>query len=555
MTRTDRIRVMTASEDASVHRTIERALALLGEEDAARIELIRADTAAAALSVAGAERPRLAFLDVTIGKGAGVGLVHFLQSTVPGLIVVAIVPEGADKDVRLVEQAAALGASYVLLGELTGDDVLRAFTRVAPSFVPSRPPPPPQPPAPQKAAEPAPPRPPGILSEARSFGELSARVSALASSHPESKSIYDEMRSAIERCLVQERAERSPMQDPSTSAYSFAYFVDLAGREIDLARRHARRFALATVDVRSPEGEGALDPQSAVELVLSAVRDTDVVARADERELLLLLPETGAKGARTLRRRIIERMQQQGRGLTELPMRVGTASFPFDGEDLSRLLRIARRRAERWAPLDPAANLTTLFAQTLDWLSRAKPGANLAAPSNPCLVPIDVPLRDAWTLLDVIVRESTRAGDATIGLHAPHDGSENALGLAQGIRASTLDAIGPVSGGPSSRKHDDRDMLSMLTGVSRLTEGVPFAGLEVVGILAEHACYGLVGRVEDGHLLALQAHDLPFVEALINGLEQPVLRRGSTRSSPGDSSGAPSSARQSRSDPGALRRA
>ena len=138
----DLVKVLTASENPAIHTTIERALALLGEQDAASLQLIRATTAADTLTVAGVEHPRVAFLDVTIGKGAGVGLVHFLQSTVPGLVVVAIVPEGVASDVRLVEQAAALGAAYVLLGELTGDDVLRAFTRVAPMFVPSRPPPP-----------------------------------------------------------------------------------------------------------------------------------------------------------------------------------------------------------------------------------------------------------------------------------------------------------------------------------------------------------------------------------------------------------------------------
>jgi hypothetical protein len=76
----------------------------------------------------------------------------------------------------------------------------------------------------------------------------------------------------------------------------------------------------------------------------------------------------------------------------------------------------------------------------------------------------------------------------------------------------------------------------------------------VVAVLAEHACYGLVGRVDEGRLIALHGHDLPFVEALINGLEQPVFRRATiTGQSP--SSSAPSSAvRSSRSDPGALHR-
>ena len=77
-------KVLTASERGEIHTTIERALALLGRTPGQRVELVRADGASEALSIATAEQPRIAFLDVTIGRGAGVGLVHFLQSVVPG---------------------------------------------------------------------------------------------------------------------------------------------------------------------------------------------------------------------------------------------------------------------------------------------------------------------------------------------------------------------------------------------------------------------------------------------------------------------------------------
>ncbi|MGC4090752.1 MAG: response regulator [Polyangiaceae bacterium] len=45
---------------------------------------------------------------------------------------------------------------------------------------------------------------------------------------------------------AREQSSRGAMKDPESSAYTFAYFVDVAGREIDIARRHGRRFALAT---------------------------------------------------------------------------------------------------------------------------------------------------------------------------------------------------------------------------------------------------------------------------------------------------------------------
>ena len=56
---------------------------------------------------------------------------------------------------------------------------------------------------------------------------------------------------AMTLALVMEREQtsRGAMKDPSSSAYTFAYFVDIAGREIDKARRHARRFALATLSI------------------------------------------------------------------------------------------------------------------------------------------------------------------------------------------------------------------------------------------------------------------------------------------------------------------
>jgi hypothetical protein len=96
-------------------------------------------------------------------------------------------------------------------------------------------------------------------------------------------------------------------------------------------------------------------------------------------------------------------------------------------------------------------------------------------------------------------------------------------------------------------------VLSLLTGRSTLASSASFDGLEVIAILAEHASYGLIGRVTGGRVLALQTHDLPMIEALVQGLEQPTLRRGAIAHG-SLSSAAPTSARASRSDPSSLRR-
>lgn len=544
-------KVLVATERAEIHRTVARALALLGERDAAAIQILHAHTAAEALSLASAEHPNLVFLDATIGHDAGIGLVHFLPTAAPDLAVVALVPEETERGFRLVKQAASLGAAHVLLGEVTGDDVLRAFARVVPGGAHLA----------NVVAAPAASIPPladegaAQFDDVRDFDAMATRIAGLLRAMPARDArtpLLGSLSRALEVALAREREAGSPMKDPTTSAYSFSYFVDIAGREIDLARRHGRRFALASIEIEGA-ATGGVDSRSAVELVLSAVRDTDVVARADEQELLLLLPETSSKGARTLRRRVLDRLQSQLRSssLSRLPLRVGVASFPFDGEDLSRLLRIARRRAERWAAYDGAGALSTLLPRAVEWLGR--PHGVLADAPAP-FVPIDLPLREAWALLETLTREATRAGDALIGMHAPHDGSESALSLAQGIRAATSDALsGAGAAANDGRAGAERDVLSLVTGRTTLATSASFDGLEVIAMLAEHASFGLVGRVIEGRVLALQTHDLPIAEALVQGLEQPTMRRGSVGHS-APSSTTPTSSRASRSDASALRR-
>ncbi|MBX3250871.1 MAG: response regulator [Myxococcales bacterium] len=182
---------------------------------------------------------------------------------------------------------------------------------------------------------------------------------------------------------------RAGLKDPETSAYTFAYFGDVAGREIDRATRHGRRFALMTIAIEGLEplarelaGERRLRLRRLVtDTVLSAVRDSDVLARVEDEELYLLLPETGLLGALAARRRIQDRFNEAllratrgapsdsepappgaatrelGALLSELlasgathetfDLVQGIAVFPQDGTDLGRLLRTARRRAEQ----------------------------------------------------------------------------------------------------------------------------------------------------------------------------------------------------------------
>src|SRR5260370_7716885 len=90
-----------------------------------------------------------------------------------------------------------------------------------------------------------------------------------------------------------ERSTRGAIKDQTTSAYTFAYFVDIAGREIDKARRYGRRFALATIAL---DENATSAPTDLAEVILSAVRDTDVLPRAAQHEFYLPIPETACVG-------------------------------------------------------------------------------------------------------------------------------------------------------------------------------------------------------------------------------------------------------------------
>lgn len=300
---------------------------------------------------------------------------------------------------------------------------------------------------------------------------------------------------------AREQSSRGAMKDPESSAYTFAYFVDVAGREIDMARRHGRRFALATIAVQT--GPESLRPSSreptleATERVLSAVRDTDVLARVDANEFYLLLPETGGLGAQACRRRVLEQLVGATDGGLEVVM--GLATFPHDGADLSRLLRVAKHRADASAvsfvqrfglgELQLPELLDTLLSEVAVHAARA--GGDLEAPRY-----IELPAMDAIELSLAAVREAARAGEARVvvtqhpGLNIGGAVRAEVAREMEGVRLDVVD-VGAVRGAENG---------AMLL------------------IVAEHVCYALAGRSEAGVVRAVHTTDPGFADVLMTCL-------------------------------------
>ena len=307
---------------------------------------------------------------------------------------------------------------------------------------------------------------------------------------------------------AREQSHRGAMKDPSSSAYTFAYFVDVAGREIDMARRHHRRFALATIGVhteRPTEVEVEVEPTVLVsEHVLAAVRDTDVLARVDANEFYLLLPETGGLGAHSCRRRILAQLAERtpaGSAPDGLAVTVGVATFPHDGGDLSRLLRVAKQRAEasqnsvvhrlNLHELSLPVLADTLLAQSP--VTGTERSRGLEAPHY-----IELPAMDLVGLALATVSEAWRAGQSRV-VASVHAG----ISMGGAVRAE--------------HGRDGEGLRFDAVDVSALSD---CENLDVLCVVAEHCSYVLLGRSEGHVVRAVHAADPLLVDLILHKLSE-----------------------------------
>jgi hypothetical protein len=264
----------------------------------------------------------------------------------------------------------------------------------------------------------------------------------------------------------------------------------------------------AASDPASGPHSGQTTSVYAAERVLGALRDTDVLARVDEHEFYLLLPETSGAGASVCRRRVLEHLGAPG-GLARLSdgsgldITLGVATYPHDGTDLSQLLRVARHRAERSA--QSVVRRLGLARMNLDdaldalaWAADGE-GADIDAPRS-----IELPALDLVGLAVSALNEARRGGK---------------------VRAVCTTRSG-VSTGAALRaalgREDDGEVRLEVVDVSHL-EGQ--RDLEVFGFIAEHASYVLAGRASRGVVRAVHASDPLLVDLLLARLGDLVGHR------------------------------
>jgi hypothetical protein len=297
---------------------------------------------------------------------------------------------------------------------------------------------------------------------------------------------------------AREQSHRGAMKDPRSRAYTFAYFVDVAGRAIEIARRHERRFSVLTIRVEFESAQSSeTEPSELVtDLVFSALRDTDVLARVDANEFCLLLPETNGLGAHACRQRVSTELS--GRSVDGLRISLGVATFPHDGGELSRLLRVAKHRAE--ASRESVVEQLGLRQRCLSEIADALLERLVASPTYVARgldAPryIELPAMDWVGLALSVVAEAARAGHAQI-VASVHAG---------------------ISLGGAVRAEHGRDE-GLIFDVVDVTALEGCRNLDLLCVLAEHATYLLLGRTEGAIVRAVHASDPLLVDLVLRKL-------------------------------------
>jgi two-component system cell cycle response regulator len=314
---------------------------------------------------------------------------------------------------------------------------------------------------------------------------------------------------------------RAGIKDPETSAYTFTFFGEVAGREIDRAARFGRRFALLTVAIDGLEASTDLAADARTEMrrvvtdaILGSVKDSDVVARVEDDEYYVLLPETSLLGALAARRRIANGMGALADvarfGVpTGLVARAGIASFPSDGTDLGRLLRTSRRRADRDEHVRERIEDLSSLGFWACVKSFAESGETSPRDAEMAGAAITMPRTVLPRLGATLTADALQAGVPCVIYIAGDDDLEESV--ASALDASTRTCATAWAIGSRSER---------ATRIRLHVDDTRADGFVVLLVLGDLGGYALVGFPEDEHTLRVfHSSSVDLVDALVASLQ------------------------------------
>lgn len=145
------------------------------------------------------------------------------------------------------------------------------------------------------------------------------------------------------------------VQDPQTGLYNHIFFYEQIKKEYLRARRYNGTFSIALIKIENysylkeliPENDFKELLKEIGERLLEAVRDSDIVARADEDTFGLLLISTSLKTGNLVLNRVISSiLTTTFLGKYKVNCKGAIVAYPDDSEDFEELLNILITRLE-----------------------------------------------------------------------------------------------------------------------------------------------------------------------------------------------------------------
>lgn len=156
------------------------------------------------------------------------------------------------------------------------------------------------------------------------------------------------LRPVIHALLREKQLFELSHRDGLTGLFNHSYMQELLDRELDRSRRYGRSFSVLMFDidhfkrVNDTYGHQAGDEvlKYLGEVVLRAVRNTDMAARYGGEEFIVILPETGSEGALMLAEKLRSEVSQEtvatGAGDIAITISVGVVTCGTCGNDISK---------------------------------------------------------------------------------------------------------------------------------------------------------------------------------------------------------------------------
>ncbi|WP_394824273.1 response regulator [Pendulispora albinea] len=528
--------VLVVCEDPEELRTFQQSAEHMGDRVTGARDLAEAIALAASL------RPELAFVDVTLGEGTGLSLVHHLQTASEGTTIYAMAPS---PKLDMALEGLTLGATGMVTLPTTGDAILRAIGEVrekrgtmrhrelleaqlahsrtsieamrhlvklavrgampelmraiadavvdvggahAVAVY--------QPEgatmgriassgtstAPEIAAPP----------DLERFGAAKGRetfalgpgaivVEGIDPAHR--PAVADLASFASSLVLLAQRAAGGVAHDPEPTRFeTVARFRELLAREVEDASRHARKVSTVCVVLSDPLG-AIRRPLKLKEAFRPIARAGDVLGRDEgDDEVWLLLPNTGSLSAQLTRRKI-------GFGA------VGSATFPQDAATVDDLMKLSRKRAE--LSLRSPVRMLDLGRKGLRAIVEALLASPLLDAGDGSPFPLDLAVPAAISLVHHACIEARRGGPISVMVSGPHG-----VGFAAPVREACT-----VAG----ELHDVVEVDLRGTGDE---------GVDVIVVTAAHGTWTCCGVLQRDRFKAVHAADVMLADLLARKLSE-----------------------------------